>query len=385
MRIKEIDGLRAVAILAVLWHHYMSWAKYSGAEYGWLGVDLFFVISGFLITSILLDLKYKKVPYFTTFYARRAFRIFPPYYVVLASYIVYSSAVHQIPAFSLWAKYIFYYSSLYLGHPDFPAYNVAPIVALGFGVLWSLSVEEVFYVLWAPIIRFIRQRYLLVLLLFVIVLCPILRWHVHTIDHPEYFSFFFRMDALGLGALVAIAFRNHLFIKKRFMRWDRMCNYSCICLTATAVIFFAWSSGSLALRQVTVIGISIADLWFASLIYYVIRYAGEDVPLLRMLRGRTLGRIGKISYSLYLVHYPLRIVAINLCSHLHLSRRPEAIGAVLVGLVLSFCAAYGMWYLVEAPSLRLKDRMFPSKGPSFRIPSGEAPHGASLASEIPAT
>jgi peptidoglycan/LPS O-acetylase OafA/YrhL len=294
----------------------------------------------------------------------------------------YSLAVHQMPPVSLWAKYIFYYSSLYLGQPDFPAYNVPLFVALGFAVLWSLSVEEIFYVLWAPIIRVIRQRYLLILLPLLIFLCPILRWNVHTLEHPECFTFYFRMDALSLGALIAIAFRNHQAITKKLIRWNKMCNYLCLILTIIVVIFFAWSSGSLALRKVAVVGMFIADLWFASLIYYAVRYAGENTPFLRMLRGRTLGRIGKISYSLYLVHYPLRVVAINLCAHLHLSRRSEAIAVVLVGLVLSFCAAYGMWYVVEAPSLRLKDRMFPSKGPDFRAGKDR---NARLSSEISAT
>lgn len=369
MRIKEIDGLRALAILAVLWHHYMSWAKHSGAEYGWLGVDLFFVISGFLITSILLDLRHKKVKYFTTFYARRAFRIFPPYYFVLAIYFIYSLAIHRTIPFYLWAKYIFYYSSLYLGQPNFSEYHVAAAIALGFGVLWSLSVEEVFYVLWAPIIRLISPRQLLLLLPFLIFMCPILRWHFHTFDHPEYFTFYCRLDALALGALVSLIFYDRKIISKRLEQWDRICDHSCLVFGIIVLSFFAWSSGSLALRKVTTVGIFFADLWFGFIIYYVIRHAGGSAIFLRALRSRLLGSIGKVSYSLYLVHYPLRLVAISLCSHLHLSRRLDAVVSSVVGLIISFGAAYAMWYLVEAPSLRLKDHMFPSKGPNFSAPA----------------
>ena len=95
MRIREIDGIRAFAVMAVVATHYLNWIPYSGAQFGWLGVDLFFVLSGFLITSILLELKHKDC-YFRTFYARRAFRIFPPYFFVLAIYLITSLATHQL-------------------------------------------------------------------------------------------------------------------------------------------------------------------------------------------------------------------------------------------------------------------------------------------------
>src|ERR1700674_5205769 len=101
MRIREIDGLRAIAALAVVATHYFTWIRYSGAQYGWLGVGLF----------ILIDLKSNST-YFTTFYARRAFRIFPPYFFVLTIYWVYSLATHHAGTIGLWIKYVFYSASL---------------------------------------------------------------------------------------------------------------------------------------------------------------------------------------------------------------------------------------------------------------------------------
>ena len=86
MRIRELDGLRGIAVLAVIPQHYFTWIPISFFRYGWLGVDLFFILSGFLISSILLELRTSE-HYFSVFYARRALRIFPPYYLALAIYL----------------------------------------------------------------------------------------------------------------------------------------------------------------------------------------------------------------------------------------------------------------------------------------------------------
>src|SRR5580692_8072510 len=116
MRIKELDGLRGIAVLAVIDTHYLVWLPASGAPYGWLGVDLFFVLSGFLITSILLGLRNEK-HYFTVFYSRRALRIFPPYFLALAVFISVSFSLGAPGTWSLWSRFIFYYSSLYVRGP----------------------------------------------------------------------------------------------------------------------------------------------------------------------------------------------------------------------------------------------------------------------------
>jgi peptidoglycan/LPS O-acetylase OafA/YrhL len=116
MRIRELDGLRGLAVLAVINCHYFVWLPVLGSVYGWLGVDLFFVLSGFLITSILLGLRGRD-HYFSIFYSRRVLRIFPPYYLGLLVYSVASLAMGMPGTFGLWSPYIFYYVSLYLHAP----------------------------------------------------------------------------------------------------------------------------------------------------------------------------------------------------------------------------------------------------------------------------
>src|ERR1700722_2079449 len=105
MRIKELDGLRGIAVLAVVSEHYVGGLPWAGARNGWLGVDLFFVLSGYLITSILIDLR-EKERYFSVFYARRALRIFPPYFLGLAVYLVYALAQHEAATPGLWLRYL---------------------------------------------------------------------------------------------------------------------------------------------------------------------------------------------------------------------------------------------------------------------------------------
>jgi peptidoglycan/LPS O-acetylase OafA/YrhL len=116
MRIKELDGLRGVAILAVINAHYFGWLPASGAAYGSLGVDLFFVRSGFLITSILFELREEK-RYFSIFYSRRALRILPPYMLGLAVYVAVSFALGMPGTVSFWSRFIFFYGSLYVHGP----------------------------------------------------------------------------------------------------------------------------------------------------------------------------------------------------------------------------------------------------------------------------
>ena len=182
MRIKELDGLRGLAVLAVIDCHYLAWLPSAGSAYGWLGVDLFFVLSGFLITSILLELRSQQ-QYFTTFYARRALRILPPYLLGLLVYIVVSIALREPGSLKLWSSYIFYYVSFFRFRPQLLSNSdrVPVIVATGLSVLWSLSVEEIYYTLWAPVIRYTREKGLIAIVVAMVLIAPLLRWHLHTL------------------------------------------------------------------------------------------------------------------------------------------------------------------------------------------------------------
>ncbi len=146
-RIKELDGLRGIAVLSVVYSHYLCWLPYTAAGVSSLGVDLFFVLSGFLISSNLLELRANE-HYFTAFYSRRCLRILPPYCFGLLVYLTASIAMREPGTPGLWLRYVFFYTSLWV-HNFRPLaggpLGVPVFVAAGLSVLWSLSVEEVYY------------------------------------------------------------------------------------------------------------------------------------------------------------------------------------------------------------------------------------------------
>jgi peptidoglycan/LPS O-acetylase OafA/YrhL len=108
------------------------------------------------------------------------------------------------------------------------------------------------------------------------------------------------------------------------------------------------------------VGVLLADLSFALVIYAAIRRSGGNQLWVRLLRARWLRSVGMVSYSLYLFHFPLLVVSHDLVGKLHLPRRVDALGVDLLGLVLSFAVAYGLWYGMESRILRWKDRKVPS-------------------------
>jgi peptidoglycan/LPS O-acetylase OafA/YrhL len=360
MRIKELDGLRGLAVLAVINQHYLSWFPATGSHLGWLGVDLFFILSGFLITTILVNLRSSE-HYFSEFYARRALRIFPPYFLGIAIYLGYSVHAGRAGSVNLWMQYLFYYTSLGVGQPSELNYAVPPAVMLGLGVLWSLSVEEIYYTLWAPLVRWTSRMTFTMILIGMVIVAPLLRWLMHTPNFPELYTFYCRMDALAMGSLLAlvIGFRNANELVRD--RLDRLLWLAAIVIGLIAVLFWGWLHGNRSNVLITTIGVSLADLSFALMTYTIIRKSGSSEWSMRLLRQRWLRSIGMISYSLYLFHYPILSIASSWVQAWGLSRRPSAIVTVLVASITSLLIAYGLWYGLESPILRWKDRHIPSR------------------------
>jgi peptidoglycan/LPS O-acetylase OafA/YrhL len=362
MRIKELDGLRGIAVLAVISEHYLAWLPSGAARYGWLGVDLFFVLSGFLITSILLELRVRE-RYFSVFYARRALRIFPPYFLGVLVYLAFSIEQGQPGTPGLWLRYIFYYSSLFVGQPAQLTADRPPVpeaVVLGLAVLWSLSVEEIYYTIWAPVVRWTSQRGFAAILVGMIVAAPLLRWWLHTPLYPELYTFYCRMDGLAYGSAVALLIHERRQNPQRWLRADRVLDRLGLVVLPVSAAFWLATGGDRTSVLVTTVGLVLADLSFALVVHSLIRRSNGNQLWVRAFRARWLRSIGMVSYSLYLFHYPLRWAAVELVGRMPLSRHAGAVAAVLLGLVFSFGVAYVLWYGMESQILRWKDRRVPS-------------------------
>lgn len=188
MRLARLDGIRTIAILLVLLtHHRMI------TQVGWAGVDLFFVLSGFLITRILRS-SFTQTTYWSRFYLKRAVRILPPFFILVG----FCAIVSHHRSFLSFLGYV-----LFLGNVMTLTRFDNPLL----GVLWSLAVEEHFYLMWPFAIKFIERRQLLLILSGVLLFEPLLRGlatpHLRGWT-PIYFLTPFRLDSLAAGALMAI-------------------------------------------------------------------------------------------------------------------------------------------------------------------------------------
>ena len=371
--IPALDGLRGIAILLVILHH-CTYAPATGAFDGlidsvlsffWIGVDLFFVLSGFLITGILLDTRGGK-RYFTTFYARRTLRIFPLYYLVLFLALV---VLPQFPAAD----------AVVAAHPDVPPdqrvdvpewtywlylTNVS-IAERGWvhgwvDVAWSLAIEEQFYLVWPLVIWLCPPRLVAPLCAVILAAQPVARIYARERDFDVlwlYVLTWFRLDGLATGALLAVAQRRGLL--PLLDRWVPLVVIACAAGLVACTIMgghtWWWN------RWMQQYGYSlIAVAGGAMLVSAVSRPAGSMWP--RMLSAGWLRGFGKYSYGLYLIHLPvLRLVreyVFNPQEYETIGMAPWSAQLVFYGAVTApaFALAWLSWRFFEAPILSLKSR-----------------------------
>ncbi len=386
-RVLELDGLRAIAILLVLSCHYPGFAVrlHGLTKFGWVGVDIFFALSGYLITTILLGLRGQPSPY-RTFYSRRFVRILPPYLAVTVFLFVVAIRQH----WQLWnfaASQILFLQAMpqisrdfamsLLQHPKFHLTHLHPLLALAHTLpigqagtemtcasapmtYWSLSIEEYFYLLWAPIVLRCSRRTILSIALFICASEMLLRWMAGYIF--AYFSLLCRFDALLVGALLAMLFEH----------WRRRAtpSWSVRFLVALGALSAAGLAAVLfAIRPVLgheirvsvlflVVGLSLFSVGIAALIGLLLQKAGGNWWFARLLRSRVLVFIGTISYTMYLVHVLAGAAIQNLAAVAHWQAPPftQAILATLLTILVS----YASWHFMEKPLLRWKDRRFPN-------------------------
>jgi peptidoglycan/LPS O-acetylase OafA/YrhL len=350
--IPQFDGLRAFSILAVFVAHSDFLKALPNAqflEYGRVGVDLFFVLSGFLITGILLDSK-KSPHFFRNFYIRRALRIWPLYYLILFIVFLSTSLLGRNIGKSttaVWPYFIFYLQNL------FPHLNIP----YGLEPTWSLAVEEQFYMTWPLLVFLLRKRTLLVLLPCLVLISLVLRIIGYENGASLKFIHNFtlcRMDALSFGSLAAI--------------WLRSSNCTITCWRRLALLCIAVGTSGIVIarillhQQSTIVSYTFFAISFVGLLGLSLVSDPQRSLLGRILTARWVRFTGKISYGLYLLHMPLFLQwGAFVQRHEVLTNFPFLRNTLsgLTQFAIVFVVAMISWKFIESPLLRLKSR-FPS-------------------------
>jgi peptidoglycan/LPS O-acetylase OafA/YrhL len=344
-----LDGLRAVAVSLVFVYHA---ARRSGSpsgtfevlvhkasQVGWIGVDLFFVLSGFLITRILVANKGDRARhYFGTFYARRALRIFPLYYVVVPAVLAYIVLRGNDLAVSDWLPQLTYTQNLvplpralssYLSHT------------------WSLAVEEHFYLLWPVAVFALSAWSLRRLAVIGMVAVLLLRIGVDSMGYGSilYTATPFRIDTLLAGALLALAWDGPL------RRWLK------VAAPLAAALFVAAGALAGSFAPVgfnRVYGFTLAAIASMGAVAWTAGPARNQGPLARP----SLVYVGRISYGIYLFHVPilsLGNVALGMAMP-GLGYLAHLVILLAVGGAATLAISALSFRFFEAPILRLKDR-----------------------------
>jgi len=360
-----LDGLRGIAILSVMFSHYILFAPAEGsiagrivvklAHTGWAGVDLFFVLSGFLITGILADSR-GKASYFRTFYMRRTLRIFPLYYLFLFLAFVVLPRLHfgeETPPASNAPWFVLYAANLFVAR-DGSFANVA-----GLGHLWSLAVEEQFYLVWPLVIFFLSPRAaeraaVAAFFIALAVRCGMVLTHTSTT--AMFVLLPARFDALAAGGFIALRARNHggvlgLVKPARIILAVSLIAIVAVAATAHADIRFEnpWRAAVLY---------SLLALFFGALL--VLAVAARETALLgRALTSRVLSIFGRYSYGLYVLHglAPPVLALFGLYAS-GLSSVAGALGFATAAMAIAFAFAWVSFHGFEQRMLDLK-RFFP--------------------------
>jgi peptidoglycan/LPS O-acetylase OafA/YrhL len=366
-RVPLLDGIRGVAILLVLWAHFvpdiaipiraLEWFRKTTTA-GWTGVDLFFVLSGFLITGILLDTK-ASTHYFRNFYGRRFLRIFPLYYMALVFALVILPTLHSENDAQLAraAPWLWSYCANIGWMLQAPLRAPWPTDGIDLRGFWSLSIEEHFYLLWPFIIAraSLRQLKLLCIAFFCFSLFARCFWiATFSADTLIVVQTAFRLDPLLAGAFLAISMRDGS--ARRLIPWAR---WVAIASAGTLTVFFfvmkgLWSGHWL----METIGVSVVALFFASSILLAIGSRSEWPS--RVLGTTALRFFGKYSYGLYITHGFVIMGLGNWVSQafwLDTTRSPvlAIINIVVIKSVASLAGATLSWHLLEKHFIGLKN------------------------------
>ena len=372
--IPALDGVRGLAILVVMIGHfnlgyYPTYQFEHGLktmiETGWWGVDLFFVLSGFLITGILLDAKGSD-HYFRNFYVRRVLRIFPLYYGFLFAFFVLAPLVRPPSpdsAFIGWrASQGWFWSYLSNYQILFPQW-VRPYPLTHF---WTLAVEEQFYLFWPAVVLLTSRKGLVRVCVFCIGGSLLFRLWLHWMGASPIAGYRLtpaRLDTLAIGALLAVLVREQ-------EAWQRIRKRAPAAILAALAVILALSVPTRGMAQSSIemqtLGYPVVAVLSAALIVFAIDPGARHTRLSRFFQTRPMRVLGKYSYALYVFHFPLAGVleraglTVQTFPRVRGSELPGAVAFTIIGMTLSLLIAIASWNLYEKHFLKLK-RFFPRR------------------------
>ncbi|HNO85853.1 MAG TPA: acyltransferase [Anaerolineales bacterium] len=368
-RSKELDGLRGIAILLVIAHHVLKRADYFTANgflhfitrlslVGWMGVDIFFVLSGFLITSILLKTREEK-NYYKNFYARRVLRIFPLYYTALALFLI---AVKFVPAVAETADSFIPYLPTFLLYQQNWLYLFAIYPSAYLSVTWSLAIEEQFYLIWPAIVRIVNKHTLTWISAGIVILSLLIRTAAILLSPDSeqlpvvfFYNTFTRFEGLALGALTAIFFvtpTNWQETAKRFALPVSI-------ITMILFLYLAFISSPAGphplYRNIPLGTIGYTLLAFSSAAMIVFLTSGTETSLIRkFFANGGLVFFGKYSYSMYLFHMPVALTLLDIMVKAKVRGWEYYAAYSLLTVAITTVLALLTWNILEDPLLKLK-------------------------------
>ena len=353
-----LDGLRGIAILLVVAFHYVDIVQLF--RIGWIGVDLFFVLSGFLITGKLVE-SFGRKGYLSGFYRNRALRIFPLYYAVLLVFFLglrWVVSPANLPGLHFysdhWLSFVLFlqnWSLIFFGFPK----------EVYLTHLWSLAVEEQFYLLWPIVIFLFRDRKKLSAGLLVWILA-VIAFRIFQYQHYPlpadsmhyYCNSFCRSDSFVIGGMAFFLYE----------RKDQRLNHLYIYILAFSLLVFFL--GILLLHNArfdslffATIGYTVNAVLFASMILCALRYPASRVA--GWLRHRVLRYFGKISYGIYIFHLPVLLILGShihrwMISYLEWNEMVASTSSITCSLIASVSVSAVSYRYYESYFLRLKKR-----------------------------
>lgn len=366
-RISDLDGLRGVAVLMVIALHIFKRADYftenpilasitSLTTVGWMGVDIFFTLSGFLITSILLQAR-DEANYFKNFYMRRALRIVPLYLVLILFVLFLAPKLERAFKEEVWQFLPILLLYLQNWTILFEDLHITQYLL----VTWSLAIEEQFYILWPFLVYYLNTRQLIKFSIWAIsisffarVVGVIFFADIHSVSHFFYYNSFTRFEQIIIGALLALLFTFPDMREKirRFSIPVFVVFFSIFVMLCLLSLPGLPNPGRASI-PLTVGGYTVVGLFSAALIGVFITHPPSSL-LRRFFQNPILVAMGKYSYSMYLFHVPVALILMEIFWQADM--RGGRVYVLYIGstFLVTVIIALLTWNLLEKHMLDLK-------------------------------